>query len=67
MADEITVEQIVTAATGADEHTVDGETTKQVSITEQIMAAKYAAAQKSKGKQGIRFLRMIPPSAAGDC
>lgn len=67
MADEITTDQIVEAATGAQEFTDDGQTVKQVPIPDQIEAAKFAAAQKSKRRQGIRLMKFVPPGARGDC
>lgn len=66
MADEITPAEIVEAATGAQSFTSDGQTATAHPLPDMIEAAKFAAAQKSKKKQGIKFLKMVPPTARGD-
>lgn len=67
MADPVlTPEAIAAAASGAQEFATDGQTAKAVPIPDQIEAAKFEAAQRSKKKQGIKFLKMVPPTARGD-
>lgn len=66
MADPVlTAEEIAEAAKGAQSFTADGQSATVIPIKDQIEAAKFEAAQKSKKRQGLRFLRMVPPDARG--
>ena len=67
MADEVTTADVVEVATGAKSFTGDNQTTGAQDVSQVIEAAKFTAAQKSKKKQGIQFIRLVPPGARGDC
>lgn len=59
--------QIETAAGQPKKHTVDGESTEARGIDELIKADRYLAAKQANAKKkgGLRFGKLIPPSAAG--
>jgi len=59
--------EIETAAGTPKKHAVDGESTEARSIDELIKADRYLAAKNAtaKKKGGLRFGKLIPPSASG--
>ncbi|HYH69210.1 MAG TPA: hypothetical protein VD866_31240 [Urbifossiella sp.] len=60
MDESLTPDQIAENAAGADQFEVDGQTAKQVPIPDQIMAAKFAAANKPSVRRrrgGVRVVR----------
>jgi hypothetical protein len=66
MADEITTEDIVEAATSAQSMNVDGLTVQAVPVPDLIEADRYARAKDASQRKlgGIRLGRFIPPGAA---
>lgn len=67
MAEPLTADEFYEAARDAQSHTVDGESTTARSADDILKLSQAGAHQESKRRLGIRFIKLVPPTARGDC